>query len=469
MGNSLKWGSELWEEMSPADKDAFVNHVLRTRVGSPDFRARGLMYSVYNNLWLFSNAQIQGMRASYESSRDNPADWAIKTFMYDIVPAVVAYSLAHDLPWLPSGTTPIPGTMATIDWDNLKRQYRHVSRYDIANYNVVPLFWIGSGTEADRPDLGKLAYLTLPKSHQGQIISNLIHAALDAGRHESPADLFHAIQRQLPINVNQATTHPVLSSMNDMLGYMQGIPPKDSYSGRYIVPPRTWNAARATWHTDGAIPAIEEVFPYAVGGIYNKLFGTAVLRYKPDEEVDERKTVQEWITGNVPVIGPAINRLVRVSDGAGVAQEIAYEANLLDDAASLRSVQRDKYIAQKLEKFRGEVIGGLPKIEKSDIYEIHKELEQQGLGLDSVGQVNKRVRDMIYDMSGRQYLSGIEDDSREQRIARLRNLLPGRDVNDDNWEECLNEIEQKALGFTLPRSMGKETRKRPGDKRRRRR
>ena len=468
-----KYGREIWDEMSFADRDAFINHVLRTRVGSPDFRNRGLLYNVYNNLWLFSNASIQGMRASFESAKDSPGEWIWKTMMYDVAPAMLAYGLAYDMPWSPSGTWQIPGGFGTVDWDELKKQFRHISRYDLANYTVAPLFWLGNQFDEEHPELGKLAYAVCPKSHQGQIISNLIFATMDSVRRGgSIPTLAQGIGRQMPFRM-ETTSHPVISSIMDLAGLLWGDPPVDSWSGRYVVHPKTWNAAKNKWVTTdpaAVAEAVGMVAPELMAGMFNRIFGTSVLRIDAtDDEAQERKSVHEWITSNIPGVGPLLNRIVRVSDGRGLAQERAYQANLERDAKQQVSYQREQYIDKWLDDYRGERIVGLPKIQKSDIYVLHKELKQAGIGVESPGTVNQMVKDKIYDMSGLSTLSGLAYDSMEGRVYRLKSLMPDRDITPDNWEEALNDLEYKTLGFALPRSMAEKSKnppRRPGRKRR---
>lgn len=465
-----KYGREIWDEMSFADRDAFINHVLRTRVGSPDFRNRGLLYNVYNNLWLFSNASIQGMRASFESAKDSPGEWIWKTMMYDVAPAVLAYGLAYDMPWSPSGTWQIPGGFGTVDWDKLKKQFRHISRYDLANYTVAPLFWLGNQFDEERPELGKLAYAVCPKSHQGQIISNLIFATMDSVRRGgSIPTLAQGIGRQMPFRM-ETTSHPAISGIMDLAGLLWGDPPVDSWSGRYVVHPKTWNAAKNKWVTTdpaAVAEAVGMVAPELMAGMFNRIFGTSVLRIDAaDDEAQERKSVHEWITSNVPGVGPLLNRIVRVSDGRGLAQERAYQANLERDAKQQVSYQREQYIDKWLDDYRGERSVGLPKIQKSDIYALHKELKQAGIGVESPGTVNQMVKDKIYDMSGLSILSGLAYDSMEGRISRLQTLLPGRDINPDNWEEALNDLEYKTLGFAMPRGMAHKSKNPPRRKRR---
>jgi hypothetical protein len=99
-----------------------IYRIVRTRIGTPNYKRVGEWQGITNNLFLFSNVNKEGLRAMYESFRDDKFAYSNKVFWTNIAPKALLFMAGS-------------GVLGA-SW---KRKVDGISDYEKANYHVIPL------------------------------------------------------------------------------------------------------------------------------------------------------------------------------------------------------------------------------------------------------------------------------------------------------------------------------------------
>jgi len=306
------------ERLGLTDKE--IAGRVRRRGGSPNFMAKGDWYKLYNSLFLFSNANMRGWHQSWESAKENPANYAAKTFAYDVLPKIAMAAAA-----------------AGYLGDDLKRYFRKIGSYDLANYLIIPL-----GETKD----GKAVYLRFPHDYTGQIVGAITWRILSDPKNLK--EMTRTLDEQFPFS--PANLHPVLESVGALHDYVRGINPMDDYYGRPMV--------REQVFKEGGWPAHKEF----AKELWNTLGGRVLINFsgnthaevqteletlfgKPaDESPEMKKLIEHFVaTTEMPVWGNILQTFLKVSD-RGISEE-AYKIRREEEkASSKRSNERTRAI-----------------------------------------------------------------------------------------------------------------------------
>jgi hypothetical protein len=225
-----------------------IGHMVRSRVGTPDIYRRGGWNTVTNNLFMFSNVGKEGLRAAYESFREDPSGYAWKTFVINILPHLVVAGIASGLIY-----KFLKSNDATKDNEKLLRSVKRIQRildgvseYDKSMYTVVPIGLTKSG---------KSAFLRIPVDYDGQFFGALAHKLI-AGKFMGADGILNLAADQVPYRLN-----PILSTTGNLITYyINGQNPVDRFRGRNVIPDRDFAAghpytdkalARAAWESIG--------------------------------------------------------------------------------------------------------------------------------------------------------------------------------------------------------------------------
>ena len=254
-----------------------IAHIVRTQAGSPDFLRKGHLSSLYNNLFLFSNAGKEGWRASMEAAKNNPLSYTWKTVKYDVMPKLIMYG-------------------GSIGWlgPKVKRMYANIPDRDKANYICIPLGFTKSG---------KTAYFVMPHDFMGQAIAGTLWKSLNTEKTEDIQALFDFTMGGLPYS----SLNPVIGGSIDTMRYITGKNPYNSWSGRYVVPESVFRAGGQRSHKAFA------------KHMWNTMGGAVVYRFRHDN-IDKIKGELESLYG-IPLVGSGLSRFVRVSD-YGVREQL---------------------------------------------------------------------------------------------------------------------------------------------------
>lgn len=272
-------------------------HITRNYVGTPNFIDGGTQKHVDNNVFVFSNVMIQGVRTDLEIAT-NPktrSGYFYRTFMIDIMPKLM-----------------MAGAAAGLFGEALKDIMDKATEYDKSNYIVVPI-----GVRAN----GKAVYMRIPQDETGRLFGALTWKLASAinGDLKKPEQIFSLGAGYIP------SVTPMWEVGGAWIQYAQGRNPYDSFRGRQVVDDLTWQA--------GGLPVFEKMVQYTTNQLGFSQFST----YS-----DESDTTFDTIIKTTPVINRAFrstdygltekDRALEDSINKENAKRLLKERELLDEA-----------------------------------------------------------------------------------------------------------------------------------------
>lgn len=256
-------GYQLLKKRVASAKEA--GFLTRNYVGTPNFFDGGLYKQTDNNVFVFSNVIIQGIREESElmGNPNTRGGYFLNTLILDIAPKLAMLGVA-----------------AGLFGDDLKELMDKATEYDKTNYLVVPL-----GETAE----GKAVYLRLPQDEMGRFFSALTWKAGNAinGTLTKPQQVVDIGAGFIP------TASPIFSLAGAWLDYARGVNPYDGFRGRPVLDQTTFQA--------GGVPAFSKMVMWTM----NQSGLTHFTTYDPD-----RQTKTEYTISLVPVV----NRAIRITD-----------------------------------------------------------------------------------------------------------------------------------------------------------
>jgi hypothetical protein len=228
---------------------------IRERVGSPDFLAGGTAKVWSNEVFLFSNAITQGWRGDIASAFDpqTRSGYWWKTMGANVIPKVLQISAAHGLAstmtgvgssllsLMRPGDDDEPGNLNEAvgsSYGTLAWLYSHMTRYDMANYFIVPIKML---------DSRNVLYLRMPSDDMGRVLGGVIYNTLTPlleGKDRDTMEFLEDIARglsggfaygttQLP-SITPALTVPVDIGYFMAMGEDGGRGPYDWFRERHV-------------------------------------------------------------------------------------------------------------------------------------------------------------------------------------------------------------------------------------------
>ncbi|MDD2898999.1 MAG: hypothetical protein PHI31_09830 [Desulfuromonadaceae bacterium] len=268
--------SELWGKVAgakymsektnlPADE---INTIVRNRIGTPNIKRRGAWQVITNNLFPFSNVGKEGMRAGWESFKDDKAAYVWKTGMLNILPKLV----------LAAGAVGLAGR-------DVQEVLKRIPDYDKANSTVIPLYL--------KPN-GKAVYLRIPQDYEGQYFGAAAWNLLN-GDIVNKGGLLETASNLSPYRL-----HPLIQIGHSLYQYyVQKTNPVDSFTGRNIMNDLQFQA--------GGKYAAEALGKQA----WNQVGLGTIYRMKPDQIKPDQDTVEKALN-TFPL--NAVGTFIRMSD-----------------------------------------------------------------------------------------------------------------------------------------------------------
>lgn len=252
-----------------------INHLVRTRIGTPDFKRRGDWQQFTNNFFMFSNMGKEGIRTSVESYRENPASYVWKTINMNILPKAI----------LAAGLYGVFGSY-------IQKITNGIPEYDLSNYTIIPLYV---------DDNGKSVYLRMPEDYEGQFFGalawKLAHVEL-MGKGGAVSTI---------VEHSPYSPHPLLSAAKDLGDYyLKGQNPVDSFRGQQVLQDREFLAGGADAH-------------WAMAKHTWRTLGGSTIYDPPRDELERRESAFEKITRTFP--GSILGTFVKTSD-RGISEKI---------------------------------------------------------------------------------------------------------------------------------------------------
>lgn len=330
-------------ELGLSDKE--IAHIVRTRVGTPDVMRRGSAFRLYNSVFLFSNVNKEGWRASAESFKQDPWNYALKKLTYNVVLPKLALLLAA---WGFFG-------------DELEELLAAVPENDKRNYLIIPWGMVD----------GKAIYSRVPYDHVGQTVSSLVWTLWNS--EEKLPDLVQWAEENFPWS--PAALHPYLEAGWATATYASGRNPYDHFFGRPVIPDRTFRAGKYS----------KKSLDYFGRWLWNQVGGRAV--WQPQTESIEGEMGRWERNLELPGIGPVLGRLYKVSD-YGLQEDLRRAADEARSEEDRRSILREQLIVEALQ--------AKPDAAPRDV---HSALEAAGVGYEKYGTFLRRWRQIHERMS----------------------------------------------------------------------
>jgi len=213
---------------------------------------------------------------------DNPSEFWYKKSKYIFLPKMLMYAAAIGL----------------LGGDT-KKVFDGVTDYDMANYLVVPLGLTPNGSSV---------YLRIPTDEGSRLLGGVLIKGLQRDRPKHLNNLFDYMAGQAP------TLNPAISNCIDVVTYVCGNNPYDSFRGRYAIPEHIFRAYDERSH---------KAF---LRWLANRSGSSIVYRFRSDDIKGVNRELEEVL--NYPFVSNIVGRFVKVSQ-AGVREKIKLERELV--------------------------------------------------------------------------------------------------------------------------------------------
>lgn len=295
-----------------AEERAFI----REKVGSPDFLIGGTLKPITNELFLFSNAITQAIRADVDVATDpktRSAFWRknATAFMLPVALTFVVEQFGH----LMAGDDDEEGE--ENGWRYVQRILQGVSEYDKTNYTIIPLAL---------DDQGNSVYLRIPRSDAGRLLSALFRKMLLAGAGDAEvAESLAAIVDYTAGQVPGVT--PTLDLVGDLKDYASGQNVYDSFRNREVFTRDEMDA--------GGLPKAQKFLAYE----FQQMGGGIVYRVATGADRPRERTTAQKIL-ELPVVSNVVGRFVRVTNYGQIERARKVQRQVRRDEAKARLAEK---------------------------------------------------------------------------------------------------------------------------------
>jgi len=296
-------------KLPPKEMASFI----RTRVGSPDFLRRGAGYGWYNEVFLFSNAIKEGIRADYVGAVSDPktrSGFWWKTAKISFVPKMLMFA-----------------ALLGLFGDDLKEMMEDVSEYDKTNYTIIPL-----GIDAS----GKTIYLRIPQDETGRLLGGLLWKGLNLPKNGvHPKDFAQILSYtggQLP------SITPVIDAVFSVSQFLAGQNPYDFFRGRNVLKDDEFKAGGKY----ALIPYLKWQFQQLGGGTF--------MRFEIHEQTPTEKSLLQ-IGLNAPLVSNVVGRFIKVSD-YGSTEKAREITDIIESERAANRIEETRVINKYIKKFQ---------------------------------------------------------------------------------------------------------------------
>ena len=261
---------------SIADIPAGTRSFIRRKVGSPDFLMKGTATPITNEVFLFSNAAAQAIRADFEVATDSKtrSGWWWKTAKATLLPKLL-----------------MAAALAGLMGEEIRRLLERASEYDRTNYTVLPLGDDGKGNAV---------YVRMPQDQTSQLIGGVFWKFLQLFRRD--AEVLQSLGQVADYTAGQIpSVAPGISAAGTATQLVSGQNPYDSFRGRNLFTDDEWRARDR--HT----------FMKFIGWEFQQLGGGIVWKFFPGEERPKTQTRGQRIL-DFPIVSNIIGRFLRVTN-----------------------------------------------------------------------------------------------------------------------------------------------------------
>lgn len=286
---------------------------IRTSIGSPDFMRKGSAYAVYNNVFLFSNAIKEGVRADYNVAFANPrtraGNWW-KRSQLTFLPVMLMF-----------------GATLGVFGEELKKMFKNVSEYDKSNYVIVPF-----GMKD-----GQTIYMRIPKDETGRLLGAILWKSLNIFNNQKPVptDIFDIAA---PLGGQVPSVTPILTAMIALGQYMSGNNPYDYFRNRNVIPDTEFKA--------GGIHALK---PFAIWEAQTLGASVFMQAYVSEKGTGTKTWYQKLL--EAPVASNILGRWLKVSD-YGQTEENRQIQQSIEQEAAVKTLGTKDRVSQAISQFQ---------------------------------------------------------------------------------------------------------------------
>lgn len=387
--------------------DQEIGYTTREYVGTPNFRTKGSLTKITNELFIFSNIMIQGTKADLRlatrpSTRagywwaDFKANHALKLLM-----VAAAIGLAgKDLE----------------DW------FEKVPEYDKTNFIIIPL-----GTDSE----GRARYFRMPHNETSRVLSAILWKIATAGKKKSGGPLegvFSVAGGQLP------SVSPTISVAGAWGTYLAGKNPYDSFRGQYAISEQAFNA--------GGWPKLKKMVEYT----FNDLGFSQFTTYD-----DRRDTTFEAVAKGTPVIN-SVFRIVKTSD-YGLAEKARALSQEETKETAERNLKRFDLFQKRLKGYSSDDISRLIDNEgkirsgsqlKKDLHEIALDLYDGEPDKNDIKTTEKAfIRHALKEYNNPYIKAVLSAQSNDAKVKVLKEAKDALSAN--KYNEIINKLRKTRL------------------------
>lgn len=294
----------------------------RNYSGTPNYRDKGYITKVTNEVWTFSNVILQALRTDSELafSPETASSYWMHTAIGVMAPALMV------------GVASIG-----LFGDELEELYGQISDYDKSNYLCIVF---------GKRDDGKPVYARVPMPEFSRIAYTAMFKAVTAIK---GGVSWKDVQQLLAVGSTMTPSRSPMLTVADGWGqFIADINPRDRFYGRDILTQREYK--------EGGWPAIKKMLTWTI----EKTGGYPIIRFFDYDPIRDKTT--EHIMKNIPIL----NRAIKVG-GYGEIEMYSNELERTDKikAKESRKEQKviDKYVVEALKDGK-QVPGAKPYYEK---------------------------------------------------------------------------------------------------------
>jgi len=294
---SNEWMKKHFPDMSQEER----SHTVRSWGGSPDFLKKGAGYALYNNIFMFSNAMKEGFKGDYEAMTRSPAEWWWKKGKYTLIPKMLMYGASIGL--LGAG---------------VKEIFDKATEYDKTNYFIIPLATL---------DNGKAVYIRVPMDESSRLVGGILWKSVNKEFNPMKQGLIDYMAGQAP------TVHPILDITADVVQYVSGNNPYDSFRGQYAIPDRVWRA--------NDFRKTEMFAKYLM-----QKSGTGIIyRFPSGSDVEVKSNIEKVL--GYPILSNILGRFIKITD-YGEKEKIERDITTPIDEKRSREILNFREAVQKI-------------------------------------------------------------------------------------------------------------------------
>ena len=380
-------------KVEPREMRSFI----RRKVGSPDFLDGGRFKGWINEVFLFSNAIFQGVRADYELAVDpkTRSGYWWKTMQLNFLPKILMLMATYGL-----------------FGDYLKELFGKVSEYDKTNYHIVPL---------GKDENGKAIYVRIPQDETGRLMSGLLWKI--AGAIQDPEKLgdLDTYLNILSYAGGQAPSlSPAITGLMQTSQYVSGQNPYDFFRGRTVLSDEQMLAGGS-----------EKLKPF-LSYMFDNLGGSVFMKLYKNEVVPKDPSPSERVLA-LPAVSNLYSRFIRVSN-YGETEKIREITNEVRSDKARESLQTRREVFDYVDQAQGKSYGEQQAIKKKMIEDIlggkinTKELR------DKKGSLEKRFNTLLIrgeaDPKVDALVTAQSNDEKVALLTEYQKTLPKKDFED---------------------------------------